>query len=943
MEQIDQELFDVVYSTLRNKEKNGLTITILVIKDEVQKFKVLYPDAKFNLITNKLEGHFTIGIGKSETLYQDKRPWIANYKQSKPNLEDFPFWNNYKRYLIEDIKLPSVVVNEIDDSTDSILDGMENPQISNSFEKKGMVIGYVQSGKTGNYVGLINKAIDVGYNFIVVLAGLHNNLRQQTQFRIDQGVNGQQRINGKLESVGVGQLPRRFGGTHTQNLTTSDLNGDFKSGPALMNGVNFNIDTPLIAVIKKNVTPLTNLNNWLENVIGISKLEQSDKAVLIIDDECDQASIDNNFKLTDLNAPIPDEDGNINNENTPSRINELINSLINKFSRRAYVGYTATPYANVFIPIDNEYYKNIFPEDFIVRLDQPSNYLGPEKYFGDLNDSNDLPGILEIDETEVFSEQIKAFSREEIDELEIPNSLKIATKLYILSGAIRFYRGQKKVHMSMLIHATHLTTVQNYLGKIYKNYWKELIDKIRGNDNASWLELESIYEGNYGLGLNSTIKSQKFYTDSFSNHEAFKTNNFDLPSNFQELSDHIRSFVSSVEILIINSSKANDSNKLDYHLHSENGRKVIVIGGNTMSRGLTLEGLQTSYFIRHAGAFDTLMQMGRWFGYRTNYADLCKIITTTDIITDFSEICLADLKVKDNISSMIRSNATPREFLIQIRQSNTSLAVTTKMGASGMMRVSWAGGEVITTLIERKPATIKHNHNQLISLLDKINENHNLQIQSNPNKLIFSDIPLNLFENFITEYTLVNNDGSLDLNKLFEFYKKCKFNSVDFVILGRQKGSNNVDINYSFVGTEIGLAQRSSKDPINKTFFKVRNGKLTDSDYLATFIDDSDFKKLTPNERKSPAIVCTYLKRPVITFLAMDPRYFYLKEDISPTDIPTEDNVFLEEMNQLGGFYQNKILPYGLSIATPSKNIVGENLIGENVYVNITVQQNINV
>ncbi|MEI7474810.1 MAG: Z1 domain-containing protein [bacterium] len=936
MTNINQELFDVVYASLRNKEKIENSITLLLIQSEVKRFAALYDGADISLVTNKLQSHFTIGIGKSETLYNQKRPWISNYKQGKPNLEDFPFWNNYKRYLREVLEYPLVVVNEIDDSTDSILDGMENPGIGNSFEKKGMVIGYVQSGKTGNYVGLINKALDVGYNFIVVLAGLHNNLRQQTQFRIDQGVNGLQMINGQLSAVGVGRLPNKYSNTHTQTLTTSDINGDFRAAAANMNGINFNINTPLIAVIKKNISPLKNLNSWLDNVIGINMQERSDKAVLIIDDECDQASIDNNFKWTDLNAPIPDEDGNINNENTPSRINELINSLLNKFSRRAYVGYTATPYANVFIPIDNENYKNIFPEDFIVRLDQPSNYLGPERYFGNSENNDDLPGILEIDPEEGFTDQIKSFAKEEIDSFDIPESLKTATKVYILSGAIRFYRGQEKAHMSMLIHATHLKSVQNYLGKIFKGYWKELVHKIKQNDSVIWNDLEQIYYGEYVKGLRYNIESQEFYSYKFSGHEAFKTGNFDLPSEFKELSDFIRSFISSVNVLIINSSPENKTEKLDYHLYSKDGRKLIVIGGNTMSRGLTLEGLQTSYFIRHAGAFDTLMQMGRWFGYRTNYGDLCRIITDSDIVNDFCEICMADLVVRDNISAMIRSNASPRDFLIQVRQSNTSLAITTKMGASGQMRISWAGGEIASTLIEKNPLIIKQNHKTLITLIDKIKVKYIPQKDSN--KIVFKKIPLDLFENFNSEFSLVNNNGNLNLKKIFEYYKVCKFDSVDLVILGRQKGNNAQDLNFTYCGNEIGLAQRVSKDPEkNNIFFKVRNGKLTDADYLAGFSNE----KLSASDSKKPSIVCAHLDRPVITLLAMDPRYFFLERELSEGEIPNEKIVDSTKINQLGGFNQSEQIPYGISIATPSKNEDGVNLIEENVLINVTVRDNI--
>ena len=432
---------NAAHATLKVKRDTGIAITTELIREEVMRFQNIYsiegyPSINWEKIINELESHYTITIGSSETLYNHKIPWIRNYKQNNPNLSDFPFWNNYKRHLFENQQLPQTVIDEIDQSTDAILDGMSNPRETDNFEKKGLVIGYVQSGKTGNYVGLINKAIDVGYQFIVVLAGMHNNLRQQTQFRIDQGVNGKQKINGEETAVGVGTLINRFD-TQTQSLTTADAKGDFNSAAANMNGINFNLEAPLIAVIKKNVHPLKNMNKWLENVIGINMESQSNKAVLIIDDEADQASINNNFKAEDLDAPITDEEGNVDEENSPTAINAGIVDLINKFSRRCYTGYTATPYANVLIPLDNEHHQSIFPEDFIVRLKQPSNYLGPEKYF-----DQGLPGIQEIDSTEGFPEKIKAYYKAESDELEVPESLKVATKQFIISGALRFVRGQ---------------------------------------------------------------------------------------------------------------------------------------------------------------------------------------------------------------------------------------------------------------------------------------------------------------------------------------------------------------------------------------------------------------------------------------------------------------------------------------------------------------------
>jgi hypothetical protein len=935
---IEKKITRDALNALNDLKSDGKIITKEIIREEVLFYEPLYPkekktDIKWEGIINELESHFTITIGSSETLYNHRIPWVRNYKQNNPNLSDFPFWNNYKRHLFENQQLPQTVIDEIDQSTDAILDGMSNPSDTDNFEKKGLVIGYVQSGKTGNYVGLINKAIDVGYQFIVVLAGMHNNLRQQTQFRIDQGVNGKQKINGKETAVGVGTLMDRFD-TQTQSLTTSDVKGDFNSAAANMNGINFNLEAPLIAVIKKNVHPLKNMNKWLENVIGINMESQSNKAVLIIDDEADQASINNNFKVEDLDAPITDEDGKEDEENRPTAINAGIVDLINKFSRRCYTGYTATPYANVLIPLDNEHHQSIFPEDFIVRLKQPSNYLGPEKYF-----DQGLPGIMEIDEAEGFPGQLKSYYKEELEELEMPESLKVATKQFIISGALRFFRGQERAHMSMLIHVSHLTMIQNHLGGIFKTYWNELKFGIENNSERIWTELSELFNGSSVDGLKEKVNSQESYTNAYSENESFANNNFDLPNSFSELRDHVRSFIAAVEILVVNGHKDNKGQSLDYHLYPH-GRKVIAIGGNTMSRGLTLEGLHTSYFIRHARTFDTLMQMGRWFGYRSNYADLCRIVTTTEIAVDFSEICYADTIMNENISSMIRSNASPMDFLIKIRQSSTSLSVTSKMGVAGPMQISWAGGEVITNLISRDTKTVINNHNILIKLIENIR--NKCDIEEHQNRLIFREVliegELDILKN--NKFSLVNNNGKLNITKIFEFYKLSGFETVDVVIVGRQAA---LESNYTFINKKIGLAQRNSKKPEDSANFQVPNGKLTDATYLASFIDTESLGILKEDQRR-PTISCTHLKRPILTFVAIDPCYFYSKKNIPLKDTPDKDNMYkgITDLKNEGANSFNAI-PYGVSIATPSKiyNSTVENTNSVTVLINKMVHDNI--
>lgn len=936
----DQILFDVVFVFLKSQETAGEEISNNIIGDAVKQFVPMFPRANDGLVRNELVSHFTIGIGKSDTLYKFKRPWISNYKQNHPNDSDFPFWSDYKEYLQKDKKYPAKVINEIDSSTDAILDGMENPNENIDFEKKGMVIGYVQSGKTGNYVGLINKGIDVGYRFIVVLAGLHNNLRQQTQFRIDEGVCGFQRIDDQVKTVGTGKLPHQLTPKkrRPQTLTTAASNGDFNLKAAYMNSINFDADIPLIAVVKKNASVLRNLNKWLEGQLKINNEIVSSKAVLIIDDECDQASVNTKFSIEDLTKPIPDDNGNIDETNTPSMINKLIKELLNKFSRRAYVGYTATPYANVFIPIDNEHYRDVFPEDFIVRLDQPSNYLGPEKYFASENEEDELPGMLLLEKTEEFAKHLTKCYKTDITQIEMPESLKSALYVFIVSGAIRFYRGQANEHMSMLIHASHLTVIQNQLGIQIRDLWQNISDSIRQNDGTVWNNLESIYNGDYQEGFDYGMMSQHDFTDFYKANKSFVDGNFNLPRNFSEIKDDIRKFTSSVELLVVNSSQPNS---LNYHLYPK-GRKVIAIGGNTMSRGLTLEGLHTSYFVRHARAFDTLMQMGRWFGYRSNYADLCRIISTSDIAADFGEICQADVKMKQDIIAMIKSNSSPRDFLINIRQSSTSIAVTSKMGAAVQRRVTWAGGEEMTYLIERNPEIIKKNFDIITNLLNDLKLT--LKPSEVDNKIVFKEVPLSLLYELKKSYSLVSNSGTMDFNKIFEFYEKYNFEKVDLVIHGRQANNGINDVNMEFLGHKLGLAQRNPQKNknYNPQYFKVPNSKLTDSDYLLQFVPDPSL--VLEAEKKVPSLLCQYLKRPVITFMAFNPKYFFLADPIKSGDPILKKHLVSNEIYEIGDFETGKFdfAPFGISVATPAKNSAGRNLKDEDVYINITVQNNIN-
>lgn len=305
---------------------------------------------------------------------RDHEEWLADARSSI----EWNFWNRYKKYLEVDEKLPPLVVKNIDETTEEILKRLESPARKGAWDRRGMVVGNVQSGKTSNYTGLISKAVDAGYKIVIVLAGLNNDLRSQTQKRIDKGFLG--RDTKKRDSydqtsskIGAGLLPG-FVEQPVIAVTSADANGDFKKTVHKSVTITPGGD-PIVAVVKKNVTPLNNLLNWFTGTNNSGKI--AGIPLLLIDDEADNASVDTKaakrIGITETDADVLEQD--------PTKINGLIRQILNCFSQSAYVGYTATPFANIFIyptdeeNIDEKYGEDLYPRSFIVNLHAPSKDL----------------------------------------------------------------------------------------------------------------------------------------------------------------------------------------------------------------------------------------------------------------------------------------------------------------------------------------------------------------------------------------------------------------------------------------------------------------------------------------------------------------------------------------------------------------------------------------
>ena len=407
---------------------------------------------------------------------------------------------------------------------------------------------------------------------------------------------------------------------------------------------------------------------WLKTQSTDNKI--SSKSVLVIDDEADNASINTN--KPELN---------------PTKINGLIRDIINIFSRNAYVGYTATPFANIFIAQDDT---DLFPRDFIINLPAPSNYIGPEKVFGTSivpDDSNDdvLPIVFKVSDYSNFVPEGHKKDDNKPSYNDIPESLKTAVKCFILTCAIRIARGQGNKHNSMLIHLSRYQAWQNAITDLVNELFKYYKQEIEANDHAVLEEFRKIFEEDSDSYTSYTTTTNKILHSSLASVD----NNMQVHS-WEEIKPLLVRAVQKIDVKSINGSS---KDIIDYQQHEQTGISVIAIGGDKLSRGLTLEGLSVSYFLRASKMYDTLMQMGRWFGYRPGYVDLCRLFTSAELNEWFRHITLASEELRDEFNYLAESGQTPEQYALKVRQHDGALQITAigKMRNTRQIEVSWAG------------------------------------------------------------------------------------------------------------------------------------------------------------------------------------------------------------------------------------------------------------
>ncbi len=852
--------------------------------DEVLKMKYFINENREMLI-RRIEELYTIRQDEFGTILKEdeNNPWL-NEKRTEIDFEN-GFWGRYREYLETEKNFAPDVINKLDRITDSILDNFFDPSLKSSINKKGLVVGQVQSGKTANYTGLICKAADAGFGLIIVLAGIHNNLRSQTQIRIDEsflGFDTQHTRAFDQRSIQIGVGDPYFGSPIVaHSLTSSIEKGDFTQGAANALGLNFNTSEPIVAVIKKNPHVLRRIYQWL----GAQASEDSElgrvirnKSLLLIDDEADNASI------------------NISNDpERQSSINGWITQILNLFGKNAYVGYTATPFANIFIPLDDQ---NLFPRNFIKNIPAPSNYIGPEKVFGfspleeDETSNTVLPIVNRINDYRDFVPD--RHKKNDQKPSSLPESLKKAIRCFMITCAIRRLRGQTTVHNSMLIHVSRFVLWQDHISELVSNqfiYYRRGIDQ---NDLVILNEFQSTFEQD-----ENGYKSFVTVSEQVLNCELKDLDSQIQVHKWTDVLHHLNDAAARIEVKSIHGGSGE---ALDYFDH-KNGLSVIAVGGNKLSRGLTLEGLSVSYYLRASRMYDTLMQMGRWFGYRGGYVDLCRLFTSRELNEWFCHITHASEELREEFDYMSDvAGSTPEQYALKVRTHPGVLQIsaTNKMRSATTVQISWAGRLVESYEFKKDVVVIDNNFKNTQKFIATLPSGS----VTKPNAFVWYDIPADQVINFFEGMQSVENLKKAEPRKLIQFISGQLHNNelTDWriALMTKPKPKNNSSIEVNGKKVQIGQWKRTEdeKNSNEQIYYLRKSHIISPSDEFIDFADEEYVRamELTNLHRKKEGdamypngqLVRNELrdpKKPLLIIYLLDPEESIDKEKPLPKGV----------------------------------------------------------
>lgn len=710
----DNHIIDIFVDFLVRLIENEKTeFTVDMLKKHIANFSATPPFSELaapdlERVERKVLARVQVVMGAA-TVIVDKSwtPWVG---QRRHEIDDY-YWSRYISYLARKRGVPRSVRAELDSSTRQVLDMTHDPTTNDSWDRRGLVMGNVQSGKTQHYIGLIAKAADAGYKIIIVIAGVHNNLRNQTQERIDESFVGRRwsgNPGSKHEEVGVSLLdglstlrrPASFTGA------VKDFN---KASAQSLNLPLASLREPAVFVVKKNTTTLRELIEWLRGW-NIGRDGRIHEPLLLIDDEADNASID------------------VGGNSKISQINKMIRELLSLFDRSSYIGYTATPFANIFIDPNSEdemVKEDLFPRSFIIDLEPPSNYLGPQRVF--LESPHDF--LRDIADSEAF---LPMSHKIDWSLGELPPTLVRAIHCFLLSRCIRILRKDGTQHSAMMINASRFNAVQEQIQLLVNDE----IERVR---NAA--------RSFSGLGVNATRESSTLFAIS----EVFASEYSASGVSWMEALEVLNAAISPIEVVLVNMTRRQDP--LQYERYEQQGRHVIAIGGLSLSRGLTLEGLTVSYFLRNSKMYDTLLQMGRWFGYRNHYEDLVRIWMPKDSSEWYEHITEAVEELRSELKLMSEGGLSPEDFGLKVRRHPATLLITArnKFGRFSDVTLSTSFSNRLVETVRIRTDEVKQNMNTMRWLSDQLLQS-GLLIQPKEGRIEIHGVGRDLVIDFLSRY-----------------------------------------------------------------------------------------------------------------------------------------------------------------------------------------------
>lgn len=648
------------------------------------------------------------------TLIDNAKAWQPWYTADRRGARAF-YWTAYKNYLTHVKKWDSKNIAVLDVSSTEVVERLADPEDLSARSRKGLVVGYVQSGKTSNFTGVMAKAADAGYRLFIVLAGMQNTLRDQTQRRLDKELVGRDLLAGEYsdapdwsEFVAHGGRPSLKGGFDWERLTTGEEDlQELKVGVSaltfklhvpdkpLRDPANLHRESARLIVVKKNPKPLDNLIAALKN--AATHVAWSSVPALVIDDESDQASINTKRPKKEVKER--------------TRINDQIREVLGILGGAQYVGYTATPFANVFVNPDDA--SDLFPSDFILALPRPEGYMGVADFY-------DEEEATEGD----FSSNQNAFVRPVVGNDEKPENLTAAIDAFVLSGAIKIYRESNGDgsfrHHTMLVHNT--TSVRVHKAE------RELVERL-------------FHGANYIGGGPGLKRLEKLWNDDFRPVSRFQAETgLHQPRSFADLKPCIGKCFTRISqgeapVIVLNGEDKESAPDFD-----REATWKIIVGGAKLSRGYTVEGLTVSYYRRRTAAADTLMQMGRWFGYRKGYKDLVRLYIgtkeplgkkppkkakagkgTINLYEAFRATCRDEeefrAQLKRYSSLKEGERITPREVPPLVPSHMLQPSATNKMYNARLTFVNYGGLEIQRTMAPKDSDDRRHNASQMADLL----------------------------------------------------------------------------------------------------------------------------------------------------------------------------------------------------------------------------------